>query len=169
MPQRSGFTLIELLITISIIAVLSVIGLVAYTSFLKNSRDSKRQADVKFIQSALEEYHADLLYYPLLDSAVGITCTNGRFKIGCPLKNPAGSRIYLNKVPQDPLSAPQPQYNYRPLPPPLSPAACDNGTTKCTSYCLFAQMEAAALTSDSVCNTLPAGFSAPRAYGVTRP
>lgn len=155
MPNKSsirslaGFTLIELLITITIIAVLAIIGIVAYSSFLKTARDNKRQSDLKIIQSALEDYHADRIYYP---SSV---------TFGSPLA--AGNKTYLNKVPNDPTA--NPDYSYVP-----SGTNCSATTPQnCTSYCLFAQMEAVTLTSDTGCTSLPSGFTPPKAYGVTRP
>lgn len=63
MPKR-GFTLIELLIVISIIGVLMAIGIAAYGKFLKDGRDTRRQFDLKQIQSSLEHYRADHGYYP---------------------------------------------------------------------------------------------------------
>lgn len=84
MTKSKGFTLIELLITITIIAVLSAIALVSYSAFMKNSRDAKRQSDLKFIQSALEQYHADNFKYPgeLNELTLG--------------------KIYINQIPTDP-------------------------------------------------------------------
>ncbi len=83
-----GFTLIELLVVISIIAVLSTIGFLTYTTVLKQGRDSKRQADLRSIQSALEQYRADQGSYPALLSS--------------PLKSPDNTKTYLNQIPQDP-------------------------------------------------------------------
>ncbi|QQG43264.1 MAG: type II secretion system protein [Candidatus Daviesbacteria bacterium] len=51
-PQ--GFTLIELLVVISIIAILSVVGVTVFTNTQKNSRDTRRKADVDSISKALE-------------------------------------------------------------------------------------------------------------------
>lgn len=127
MPKRSGFTLIELLITISIIAILSAIGLVSYTTFVKNARDAKRQSDVKFIQSALEQYHADQKYYPI----------EGQFRVGYPLKDPSGNKTYLAQIPAESQIS-QPQYRYE-----ARPANCDNSATsanKCINYCLFVKI-----------------------------
>lgn len=145
-----GFTLVELLVVITIIAVLSAIAMISYSNVLKTSRDSKRLSDLKLIQSALEEYHADQIYYPM----------PAEFVVNNPLKNPNGSRTYLNNIPADPLSS-NPQYNYQPKPP-----SCDNsGVTKCTDYCIHANLEVVpAKTSDSGCTTHPSGN-----YGVSKP
>jgi prepilin-type N-terminal cleavage/methylation domain-containing protein len=57
--NRSGFTLLELLIVIAIIGILVTIGAVSYSSAQKKSRDSRRQADMKAVQGAWEQYYAD--------------------------------------------------------------------------------------------------------------
>ena len=57
--KTRGFTLIELLVTVTIIAVLSAIGLVIYHVVLEQGRDSKRQSDLRTIQSALEQLLRD--------------------------------------------------------------------------------------------------------------
>ena len=49
-----GFTLVELLVVVSIIAVLSVIGITVFTGLQKNARDSRRKADIDSIAKALE-------------------------------------------------------------------------------------------------------------------
>ncbi len=139
--NQKGFTLIELLVVISIIAVLSVIGLVAYGNVLKSSRDAKRQSDLKFIQSALEEYHADQIYYPDSLPSPGTAFV-------------FGTKTYLNQIPADPK--PPPAYSYVAF-----PTRCNNTTTKCTSYCLNAKMEST--LTNTTCSTL--GYN----YGVTRP
>ncbi len=64
MKTERGFTLIELMVVISIIAILSMIGLTMYSSAQKASRDGKRRADIQAIQTALEEYRTDKGYYP---------------------------------------------------------------------------------------------------------
>ncbi len=52
--MQRGFTLIELLVAISIVAILSVIGLVAYSSVQKTGRDSVRKSTLRTIASSIE-------------------------------------------------------------------------------------------------------------------
>ena len=118
-----GFTLVELLVTISIIAILSIIGLMAYSSFMQNARNNKRQSDLKMIQSALEDFHADQLYYP---SSLSVLTS--------------GSRIYLNQVPNDPKDAAP--YSY-------TQSGCSTGSI---GYCLGATMENTSPSSDPNCS-----------------
>ncbi len=56
-PQ--GFTLVELLVVVSIIAVLSVIGITIFTGAQKGARDARRKADVESISKALEAHFND--------------------------------------------------------------------------------------------------------------
>lgn len=139
-----GFTLVELLVTISIIAILSAIGLVIYSSVIKQGRDSKRQSDLRSIQSALEQYYADQLFYPTesvdgkgLDNQLGKTppqsFTNA---VGNPSLS-IGTKVYMNVLPEDPVyKQGSGRYYYW-----ADPSGCDNSTTKCTSYCLYAKLE----------------------------
>ncbi len=61
---KKGFTLIELLVVIAIIGLLSTLAIVALNSARQKSRDAKRVADVKQIQTALELYYNDNFGYP---------------------------------------------------------------------------------------------------------
>lgn len=111
MSQKSGFTLIELMIVIAIIAVLSAIAMISYGNFLKSARDTRRQSDLKLIQSGLERYHADQKYYPATLSLTG----------------------YLNTIPTDPgTNIP---YSYSAYTPNVSEC------TQCTRYHLYATLE----------------------------
>lgn len=54
MKSKSGFTLVEILVVISIIVILSALGLVAYSSAQKQARDGKRKADIDAVAKVLE-------------------------------------------------------------------------------------------------------------------
>lgn len=51
-----GFTLVELLVVISIIAILSAVGMVIYSGTRIKARDAVRKADLNSISTALEQY-----------------------------------------------------------------------------------------------------------------
>lgn len=54
MAKNRGFTLIELLVVITIIAILTVIGMAVYSGLQTKSRDAKRKGDIEAISKALE-------------------------------------------------------------------------------------------------------------------
>ncbi|MDO8576950.1 MAG: type II secretion system protein [Candidatus Daviesbacteria bacterium] len=53
-PQ--GFTLVELLVVVSIIAVLSIIGITIFTGVQKNARDARRRGDIDSMSKAIEAH-----------------------------------------------------------------------------------------------------------------
>ena len=59
MKNKNAFTLLELLVVIGIIGVLVSLAMVSYTSAQRKSRDSRRQADMKAIQGALDVYYSE--------------------------------------------------------------------------------------------------------------
>ncbi len=135
MHNRFGFTLIELLIVISIIGVIALIGVAAYMSVSKSGRDSKRQSDLKVIQSEMERYYADQGFYPA-ESAMQTILGNGNAftsSIGNP-SPPSSVKTYLNKTPENISSD---DYSYKAI-----PTGCANTVgSKCTSYCLYSTVE----------------------------
>lgn len=58
--KKNGFTLIELIVSVTIIAVLTVAGVISYGGASKKSRDSRRMADLEKIRIALELYRQDV-------------------------------------------------------------------------------------------------------------
>lgn len=56
-PQ--GFTLVELLIVVSVIAILSIVGIAVFTSAQEQTRDARRKADIQAIQKSLESHYND--------------------------------------------------------------------------------------------------------------
>jgi prepilin-type N-terminal cleavage/methylation domain-containing protein len=70
MNKQKGFTLVELLVVIAIIGLLSTLAVVSLNSARAKSRDAKRIADIKQIQTALEMYYNDNNAYPATASVV---------------------------------------------------------------------------------------------------
>lgn len=102
--SRCAFTLIEILVVISIISVLSTVGLYSYQASLRSARDSRRLADVEILRSALELYRNTNNVYPAtLD--IGCTSTTGITD---------GTTVYLPKNPRDP-KCPTTTYYYTQL------------------------------------------------------
>lgn len=139
MKRMPGFTLVELLVVVAIIGILAAIGTFGYTVAVKLSRDAKRQADLKVIQSALEQYHNDQHFYPpsIFTISAGMRLTNATGQLPPPLE----TKVYLNNVPQDPgTQSSNPNYRYIPLP---RSGVCDTANPQnCQLYCLYAALEA---------------------------
>ncbi len=99
--QKSGFTLIELLITISIIAILSLISLFALQGVRASARDDQRKNDLALMRSQLELYKSDCDKYPdttQFPAAAGILKGDGTTG-SCSLTN-----TYIASRPKDPLT-----------------------------------------------------------------
>ncbi len=62
--RKTGFTLIELLVVISIIGLLSSVVLASLNTSRAKARDSKRIAQLKQVQTALELYYSKYGTYP---------------------------------------------------------------------------------------------------------
>lgn len=102
-----GFTMIELLIVIVILGILSVIGLGAFTSAQKKSRDSNRKSSLSGIVTALEVYYNDYGNYPMGDASGNIegcgaggtaTCSYGS------IWQDGNGTTYMVQIPEDPGS-----------------------------------------------------------------
>ena len=85
--NKKGFTLIELLVVVAIIGLLATLSIVALNNARARSRDARRVADIKQIQTALELYYNDWQSYPTSIS-VGGTIASGT--------------VYMAQVPRAP-------------------------------------------------------------------
>ncbi|MBI2018651.1 prepilin-type N-terminal cleavage/methylation domain-containing protein [Candidatus Daviesbacteria bacterium] len=81
-----GFTLVELLVVISIIAILSVIGITVFGNVQQRARDARRKADIDSIAKAMEANYNTV-------TCVGTYCAL------------ADSFFANGKVPVDPINA----------------------------------------------------------------
>ncbi len=64
---KKAFTLIELLVVIAIIGILATLAVVALQQARSRARDSKRMADIKQVQTALELFFNENNRYPTID------------------------------------------------------------------------------------------------------
>lgn len=95
--KRHGFSMIELIVVVTIIAVLTTIGVVVYTSAQRRARDGKRRADLEQIRSALVLYRTD----------------NGTYPTSINWSNMSPITTYLSgSSVSDPKPSPHPQYSY---------------------------------------------------------
>jgi len=97
MKNKKGFTLIEVLIVVSIIGLLASIVLASVSAFRSRGRDTRRLADIRQIQGALEFYYS----------------TNGSFPPGtwAQAKTTLEQLSGINKLSNDP-SYPAKTYEY---------------------------------------------------------
>lgn len=131
--NQKGFTLIELLVVIAIIGLLSTMAVVALNNAREKSRNAKRVADVKQIQTALEMYYNSCNQYPpiaapgSLVGAVATGCTDTFSKFL--------SQVPVNPKPYDgtcPGAAINDQYIYSAST--TAGAACTLAGNVCSSY-----------------------------------
>lgn len=96
MKNSKGFSFVELLVVITIIAVLTGIGAVTYTSTMRNARNAKRVSDIQVIRSALEICRSQDGAYPA--TIVGsVSCASGPVLNPTPL-DPAGGTYSYNRT-----------------------------------------------------------------------
>lgn len=132
--NQKGFTLIELLVAATIIAVLTTIGIVSFTSTNQRARNGKRKADMEQVRAALELYKSD-------DSAGAGKYPSGSFTT---MTGTLKTAKYLSDpLPQDPKNVAPYTYMYS------APVAQ-------TSYCLCATLEGVnqGESPDTTCNNI---------------
>ncbi|HEX8923752.1 MAG TPA: type II secretion system protein GspG [Patescibacteria group bacterium] len=84
--MNKGFSLIELIVVMTIVIVMTALGMVSYSSTTQKSRDGRRQSDLAKIQIALEMYRQQKNAYPATGTWSSDLTSGG----------------YLNQVPTDP-------------------------------------------------------------------
>lgn len=91
--NKKAFTLIELLIIIVILGSLAALLSGNFVNSLKKGRDAKRKGDLDQIVKALEMHYEDKRSYPTA------------LTFGTTLADVASTKIYMQKVPNDPISS----------------------------------------------------------------
>jgi len=93
--------MVEILVVVSIISLLASIAAVSYSRFVKQSRDARRKTDIEQVRAAIELYRNFNGAYP----TPGMVFGTGSIVDGSATK-------YMNKLPNDPLSATTQAYTY---------------------------------------------------------
>jgi prepilin-type N-terminal cleavage/methylation domain-containing protein len=121
---KSGFTLIELLVVVAIVGLLATVAVISISNASKKARDTKRKADLRSIQKALDLYYQENGAYPNTSGAWWGTCSGyGSHDIsGLNGYVPGLAPQYIGKLPVDPRGK-------------AVPAACGgNDTVACYLY-----------------------------------
>src|SRR3990172_11335273 len=93
--KKRGFTFIEILVVITIIGILTAVGVTNLRVANQKAKDGRRQADLEQIRAALELYRSDQNLYP----------TTAEFPdAGGTLTSPDGNITYISDRPEDPVS-----------------------------------------------------------------
>jgi general secretion pathway protein G len=83
--SQSGFTLIEVLIVVTLIVVLSSMGMVQYQNSVRRTREAVLKEDLFRMREAIDQYYADKNAYP---SGLPDLVSSG----------------YMREVPEDPMT-----------------------------------------------------------------
>ena len=106
MKKSKGFTLIELLVVISVIGLLASVILVSLNSARVKARDTRRLADIKQFQTALELYYDKNDRYPISGGATSPNSNWSNSGDGSWITLQAALNPYLSKLSIDPKQSP---------------------------------------------------------------
>jgi prepilin-type N-terminal cleavage/methylation domain-containing protein len=142
--SQTGYTMIELLVAATIIAILTVVGIVSFRSTNLRAHDGKRKGDLEQVRASLELYRSDTTassgLYPITASFTSMTST---LRTNSYISDP---------LPQDPKNTGSYVYSY--------------SSTAGTSYCTCALLEVTGVgnSSNTACNGVTGNY-----YCLTNP
>ncbi len=96
--MKKGFTLIELLVAISIVILLSAIGVTSYRAAREKGRDSKRKSDLEQVRAALEMHRSDNATYPAVNWDNLVPTLSAGDYLTTTLQDPKGYSYYYNSA-----------------------------------------------------------------------
>lgn len=88
--KKSGFTFIEILVVVTIIGMLTLMGVANFRVANQKARDGRRKGDLEQIRAALEIYRSDENVYPL--TAAGLAVLNPTY-MG-EINDPSNNQVY---------------------------------------------------------------------------
>lgn len=133
-PQL-GLSVIETFIVVILVGVVVAFGFNSYSNFVKNKRDSERQADIKSFHLRLEAFFAQSAFYPTrknLNDTAWVTKNIKELTVE-EMRDPKKTVTTLAEKPT------KNSYSYIPLA--IDDTACDNATKACVKYTLSATLE----------------------------
>lgn len=127
MREIRGFTLIEVIMAVGLVAVLSATAMsLLGRGSQQYGRDSRRQADLQTMASALEIYRTDNGSYPGTMGWIPTMMAGGYLKVG-PTDPGGGGRVYSYT-----------SYYFNAL---VTPVVCNLATTRCPGFSICAAGE----------------------------
>lgn len=156
MKFQRAFTLIELLVVISVIAVLTTMGVANFSSAIKKSRDSVRKSELAEISQALMMFRADWGSYPIENKSINDPNAELSFNDGSGGLPHKIIPDYLRQFPIDEaLNAGSADHYYY--------QCLDTTTTpvRCVDFSICAKLEVPSVSGANSTTNKPAGVGTP--------
>lgn len=146
--RDQGFTIVELLIVIVVIGILALLVITTYAGIQSKARNSKRQTDLKSLQTQIEAFFSQNGYYPSNGDLNGSAWRAANMKSldQNALVDPSSTSATCSSSVQttclaDNTTGQAKQYSYDPEDSSGSSANCESTDTNCSQYTLTATYE----------------------------